>query len=125
MTAKAFSRALWQAMTECVVIFPEGVGVVPWMVCGGAEAARATAKEMERFAAVIWGQHGIFCAGEDFDATFGMMHAIDKAAQILLKVMATGKPVLQTITDANLRAIGRAFGLEINEEFLDGSAVFH
>lgn len=118
-TARAFSRALWQAMTECVVIFPEGVGALPWMVCGGAEIALATSKEMERFAAVIWGQHGIFCAGEDFDSTFGMMHAIDKAAQILLKVMATGQPVLQTITDDNLRAIGRAFGLEINEEFLD------
>ncbi|MCL2494173.1 MAG: rhamnulose-1-phosphate aldolase [Oscillospiraceae bacterium] len=125
VTAKAFSRALWQAMTECVVIFPEGVGAVPWMVCGGAEVARATAREMERFAAVIWGQHGIFCAGENFDSTFGMMHAIDKAAQILLKVMAAGRPVLQTITDDNLRAIGEAFGLEINEEFLDGSAAFH
>ncbi len=124
VTSKAFSRAFWQAMTECVVIFPEGVGVVPWMVCGGTEIALATCKEMERFAAVIWGQHGIFCAGEDFDSTFGMMHAIDKAAKILLKVMATGLPVLQTITDDNLRDIGKAFGLRINEEFLDGSAVF-
>jgi len=125
VTAKAFSRALWQSMTECVVIFPEGVGAVPWMVCGGADIARATAREMERFAAVIWGQHGIFCAGEDFDSTFGLLHAIDKAAGILLKVMATGLPVQQTITDDNLRAIGGAFGLRINEEFLDGSAVFH
>ncbi|MDR2524998.1 MAG: rhamnulose-1-phosphate aldolase [Oscillospiraceae bacterium] len=117
-SAREFSRAFWQAMTECVVIFPEGVGFVPWMVCGGAEIALVTAKEMERFAAVIWAQHGIFCAGEDFDATFGMMHAIDKAAQIILKVMASGRPVLQTITDDNLRAIGEAFGLRVNEAFL-------
>ncbi|MDR3313594.1 MAG: rhamnulose-1-phosphate aldolase [Oscillospiraceae bacterium] len=119
ISARDFSRALWQAMTECVVIFPEGVGVVPWMVCGGAEIALVTAKEMERFAAVIWAQHGIFCAGDDFDATFGMMHAIDKAARIILKVMATGQPVLQTITDDNLRAIGKAFGFQINGDFLD------
>jgi len=124
LTAKAFSRALWQAMTECVIIFPEGVGVVPWMVCGGTEIALATAKEMERFAAVVWGQHGIFCAGEDFDSTFGMMHAIDKAAQIVLRVMATGLPALQTITDDDLRAVAAFFGRRINEEFLDGSAVF-
>ncbi|MDR2686744.1 MAG: rhamnulose-1-phosphate aldolase [Oscillospiraceae bacterium] len=123
-TAKAFSRALWQAMTECVIIFPEGVGVVPWMVCGGTEIARATAGEMERFAAVIWAQHGIFCAGEGFDETFGMMHAIDKAARIVLRVMAAGLPVLQTITDDNLRAVAGAFGRQVNEEFLDGSAVF-
>jgi len=118
-TARDFSRALWKAMAECMVIFPEGVGAVPWMVCGGTEIALATAKEMERFAAVVWGQHGIFCAGEDFDSTFGMMHAIDKAAQIILRVMATGQPVLQTLTDDNLRAIGEAFGLDINEEFLE------
>ena len=31
---KDFSRALWQIMTECPVIFPKGVGVVPWMVPG-------------------------------------------------------------------------------------------
>ena len=28
-TDKAFTRALWEIMTECPVIFPEGVGVVP------------------------------------------------------------------------------------------------
>jgi len=124
VTAKAFSRALWQAMTECVIIFPEGVGVVPWMVCGDTEIALATAREMERFAAVIWAQHGIFCAGEDFDSTFGMMHAIDKAAQIVLRVMSSGLPVLQTITDDNLRQVAGFFGRQINEEFLDGSPVF-
>lgn len=35
LDARTFSRALWKAMTECVVVFPEGVGVVPWMVPGG------------------------------------------------------------------------------------------
>jgi hypothetical protein len=39
--------------------------------------------------------------------------------------MASGRPVLQTITDDGLRAIGEAFGLTINEEFLDDPAVFH
>ena len=31
LTDKAFTRVLWSAMTECPVIFPEGVGVVKWM----------------------------------------------------------------------------------------------
>lgn len=31
-----WTRALWSAMTECAVVFPGGVGVLPWMVCGGA-----------------------------------------------------------------------------------------
>jgi rhamnulose-1-phosphate aldolase len=116
---KAFTRLLWEAMTECVVIFPEGVGVLPWMVCGGREIALATAKKMEDYNGVIWGQHGIFIAGEDFDNTFGMLHAIEKAAQITLAYQATGKDVIGGITPDNLRAIGREFGFTIREEFLD------
>lgn len=40
LDARTFSRALWKAMTECVVVFPEGVGVVPWMVPGRATRSR-------------------------------------------------------------------------------------
>ena len=30
----AFTRTLWQMCTECVVVFPDGVNVLPWMLCG-------------------------------------------------------------------------------------------
>lgn len=120
LTAKAFSRALWQAATECPVVFPDGVGVVEWMVPGGAEIAMATSEEMKKYDAAVWAHHGLFCSGPDFDITFGLMHTIEKAAEIHNLVMATsGGQVRQTITDDNLRAIARDFGVTINEEFLD------
>ncbi len=31
---KKFTHSLWQMITECVVVFPDGVGVLPWMLCG-------------------------------------------------------------------------------------------
>ena len=31
---KVFTRELWESATECPVVFPDGVGVVPWMVPG-------------------------------------------------------------------------------------------
>ena len=34
-------------------------------------------------------------------------------------VLASGKPVLQTITDDDLRAIAKEFGVTLREEFLD------
>ena len=34
---KAFTRTLWQMCTECIVVFPEGVNVLPWMLCGTNE----------------------------------------------------------------------------------------
>ena len=120
LTAKAFSRALWQAATECPVVFPDGVGVVEWMVPGGAEIAMATSEVMKKFDAAVWAHHGLFCSGPDFDITFGLMHTIEKAAEIHNLIMASsGGNVRQTITDDNLRAIARDFGVTINEEFLN------
>ena len=118
LTAKDFTRALWQSATECPVVFPCGVAVIPWMVPGGAEIAKATSEQMKRFEAAIWAQHGMFCSGPDFDTTFGLMHTIEKSADIYMRVMNSGKQVLQTITDDSLRAIAKDFGVRLNEDFL-------
>ena len=120
LTAKAFSRALWQSATECPVVFPGGVGVVEWMVPGGADIALATSEVMKQFDAAVWAHHGLFCSGPDFDITFGLMHTIEKAAEIYNLVMSSsGGRVLQTISDANLLAIAEEFGVVLNKDFLD------
>ncbi len=122
LTARAFTRVLWKAMTECVIVFPTGVGVVPWMVPGGAEIALATSELMKTYEAVIWAQHGLFVSGADFDSTFGLLHTIEKAADIYerARIMNGGSDeFLNTITDDGLRQIARDFHIAINEEFLD------
>ncbi len=119
LTSRDFTRALWQSATECPVVFPSGVGVVPWMVPGGAKIARATSELMREFDAAVWAHHGLFCSGPNFDITFGLMHTIEKSAQIFLLAMSAGQGVIrQTITDDNLRAIARDFGVTLNEQFL-------
>jgi rhamnulose-1-phosphate aldolase len=118
LTAGDFSRALWRSATECVVVFPRGVGVVPWMVPGGAEIAKATGELMKEYGAAVWAQHGLFCSGADFDECFGLLHTIEKAADIYMRVTSSGQPILQTITDDNLRVIARDFGVEMNESLL-------
>lgn len=119
LTAKDFTRALWQSATECPVVFPGGVGVTPWMVPGGADIALATSRLMREYDAAVWSHHGLFVSGPDFDITFGLMHTIEKAADIYMRVLSSGRPVLQTITDDNLRAIAREFGVSLREEFLN------
>ena len=122
LDARTFTRALWKAMTECVMVFPKGVGVVPCMVPGSIELARATSELMKTYDAVVWAQHGLFASGSDFDATFGMMHAIEKAATIhgLALMMNDGSgEFANTIGDDDLRAIARELNLPLNEEFLD------
>ena len=56
------------------------------MVPGGKDIAVATSKKMENYRAVIWAHHGLFCSGIDFDSTFGLMHTIEKSAEIYIKV---------------------------------------
>lgn len=120
LTARDFTRALWQSATECPVVFPGGVGVVPWMVPGGPEIAEATSRLMKEYDAAVWAHHGLFASGPDFDTTFGLMHTIEKAAQIyVLALSASQGNIRQTITDGDLRAIARDFGVKLNENFLD------
>lgn len=119
LTARDFTRALWQSATECPVVFPGGVGVVEWMVPGGADIAIATSELMKKYDAAVWAHHGLFVSGPDFDISFGLMHTIEKAADIYLRALSAGQgKIRQTITDDNLRAIAKEFGVVLNEEFL-------
>lgn len=115
---KVFTRELWEMATECAVVFPDGLGVVPWMVPGGRDIAIATSQLMEKYDAAVWAHHGLFCAGPDFDTTFGLMHTIEKAAEILVKTLSIRPDKLQTIMPDDFRAIGRDFHVTIPEEFL-------
>lgn len=120
LTARDFTRALWKSATECPVVFPDGVGVVPWMVPGGRDIALATSERMKEYDAAVWAHHGLFASGPDFDTTFGLMHTIEKAAQIYLLALSAGQGrILQTIEDDALRAIAKDFGVTLREEFLD------
>lgn len=116
---KVFTRELWEMATECPVVFPNGIGVVPWMVPGGRDIAIETSKLMAKYDAAVWAHHGLFCSGENFDITFGLMHTIEKAAEILVKVMSvTGGTKRQTITPNNFRALAKDFKVTLSEEFL-------
>lgn len=120
LSARDFTRALWKSATECPVVFPGGVGVVPWMVPGGRDIALATSERMKEYDAAVWAHHGLFASGPDFDTTFGLMHTIEKAAQIYLLALSAGQGrILQTIEDDALRAIAKDFGVTLREEFLD------
>jgi rhamnulose-1-phosphate aldolase len=116
--ADLFSKELWESMTECPIIFPEGVGVLRWMVPGGREIAEATAACMERYNAVIWCHHGIFCSGPDFDTTFGLMHTIEKSAEIWIKIHSCADHKRQTITRQDFIRLADAFHVTLNPDVL-------
>ena len=100
------------------VVFPDGVGVVGWMVPGGRAIAEKTAELMEKYDVAIWAHHGMFCSGEDFDLTFGLMHTVEKSAEILVKILSMTPRKIQTITPENFRELAHDFNVTLPEEFL-------
>lgn len=115
---KVFTRELWEMATECPVVFPSGIGVVGWMVPGGRDIAVATSELMKKYDAAVWAHHGLFASGEDFDLTFGLMHTIEKSAEILVKVLSVRPDKRQTITPQNFRDLAADFRVTLPEEFL-------
>lgn len=115
---EVFTRELWEMATECPVVFPDGVGVVEWRVPGGREIAVATSELMKKYDVAIWAHHGMFCSGEDFDLTFGLMHTVEKSAEILVKTLSMRPDKLQTITPQNFRDLADAFKVTLPERFL-------
>lgn len=118
LDSKVFTRELWECATECPVVFPQGIGVVPWMVPGGRDIAVATSELMKEFDVAVWAHHGIFCAGPDFDTTFGLMHTVEKSAEILVKVLSMAPRKLQTIRPDEFRALAKDFKVSLPEKFL-------
>lgn len=119
LKSEVFTRELWEMMTECSIVFPNGVGVMDWMVPCCAEIGIATGNLMEKYDAVVWPHHGLVCSGETADMAFGVMHTIEKAAEMLVNVMQiTGGKKLHTITPENFRRIEKDFNLNFSEEFL-------
>ncbi len=118
LTDEAFTRELWEMATECPVVFPSGIGVVPWMVPGGRQIAVETSKLMEQYDVAIWAHHGMFVSGEDFDLTFGLMHTVEKSAEIRVKVLSMTGQKRQTITPDMFRDLAKDFHVELPEKFL-------
>ncbi len=113
---REFTHTLWQMMTECVFVFPDGIGVLPWMLCGTNEIGQATAEKMKEFRLVVWGLHGIYGTGRTLDEAFGLIETAEKAAEIYIKTAHL--PQLNTITDEQLRVTAEYFGAKIKEGWL-------
>jgi len=114
---KVFSHALWEMCTECIVIFPEGVGVLPWMLCGTNSIGEATAEKMKEFRVVIWGMHGVYGAGKTMDETFGLIETVEKAAQIYM--LTAHLPRVNTILDEQMIELAEYFGAKYRKDFLN------
>ncbi|MBO5046120.1 MAG: rhamnulose-1-phosphate aldolase [Clostridia bacterium] len=117
LETKGFTHTLWQMSTECIVVFPEGVEVLPWMLCGTNEIGVATAEKMKSARVVVWAMHGIYGAGKTLDETFGLIETVEKAAQIYMLI--GDRKRINTIKDEDMVKLVELFGVKYRKDFLD------
>jgi rhamnulose-1-phosphate aldolase len=114
---RLFTRSLWKMCTEAIVVFPDGVSIVPWMLCGTKEIGQSTANNMRKSRIVIWALHGVFAVGETIDDAYGLIETVEKAAQIYM--LTKNHPLINEISDDNLRELAEYFNANVRENYLD------
>ncbi|CUU24087.1 rhamnulose-1-phosphate aldolase [Duffyella gerundensis] len=118
LDAARFTRLLWEGSTECLVVFPDGVGILPWMVPGTDGIGAKTAEQMRSHTLVMWPFHGIFGTGPTLDEAFGLIDTAEKASEVVVKVLSMGG-MRQGITTDELIALGERFNVKPWQAALD------
>lgn len=113
---KTITKKLWSLNTENIIIFPEGVGIVPWEIPGNEKIGAHTAEKFETFKVVMWPLHGIVASGDTLDHTYGLIETVEKAAHMYLAI----RPFKQInyISDKDLLELAAAFDTKPNEAFI-------
>lgn len=114
---KELTLDLWRVITEAIILFPDGIGYVPWCVCGTKEIADKTLEKMRDRRIVIWGYHGVFTTGKSMHDAFGLLELVDKCCEVWLAVEASGRNN-PGIDDAGLRAAADYFHVTPREGYL-------
>lgn len=99
LDSRALTRALWGKMPECLVLFPDGIRIVPPLMPSTVEIAEASAQEMEHSRVILWQQHGIFVSEETPDKAFALVETIEKAAGMHRKMLSIGGETEDISTD--------------------------
>ncbi|MDR0636022.1 MAG: rhamnulose-1-phosphate aldolase [Treponema sp.] len=114
---RTFTRTLWKMSIEAIVVFPDGVSVLPWMLCGTESIGRATAEKMRVSRLCVWAHHGIFGAGKTLDEAFGLIETVEKAATVYTTIM--NSRFLSNISDEQLRILADTFNAPYRTDYLD------
>jgi rhamnulose-1-phosphate aldolase len=108
----AFNRAVLRWEPESIVMLPEGIGVLPFIVPGSHELMQANVKGLRDFQIVLWSKHGVM-ARSDISPT----KAVDRieyaeagARYEYLNTTIGGRA--EGLTDAEMHAVIRGFDVQ-------------
>ena len=115
VTSESLTLDLWSVLTESIVVFHDGIAVLPWEVPGTKLIGVDTARELATHRLVVWAKHGVLSTGKDYQDCFGLIETADKAAHIALELKrVSGKSVSENnvLSKADLKKICDVLGVE-------------
>ncbi|WP_017719711.1 class II aldolase/adducin family protein [Kamptonema formosum] len=111
----AFNRRLLRWQPETILEFPEGIGVLPFLVPGSQDLAEATVEPLRSHRAAIWRRHGIVTHADAGVRKAGdLVEYAETAAHYEYLNLRAGEPAAG-MSDFELRLICDCFG--INQPF--------
>lgn len=119
VTSESLTLDLWSVLTESIVVFPDGISVLPWEVPGTYQIGLETAKQLSSHRLVVWAKHGVLSTGTSYQNCFGLIETADKAAKIALDLQnISGKPLQENdiLSRHDLRLICKT--LQVDGKYL-------
>ena len=113
---KEFTKSIWSTCTECIVIFPDGIGVLPWMVSSGPNIGNVSAEKFKEYRILVWALHGCTVTGTSLDEAFGLLETVEKAAAIYNNIWQCKER--NSIDDKMLLEICKDFNITPTEGWL-------
>ncbi|MGT2933064.1 rhamnulose-1-phosphate aldolase [Streptococcus catagoni] len=120
VTSQSLTLDLWSVLTESIVVFPDGIAVLPWEVPGTRQIGLDTARELREHRLVVWAKHGVLSTGIDYQDCFGLIETANKAAKLALDLKMISQKNLQdcnVLTVDNLKEVCQA--LKVKGKYLD------
>ena len=109
-----FNRNLMRWQPETILNFPQGIGVLPFLLVGSTQLTIETRLALRDHHMVVWSQHGVMARSDD-----SILHALDlieyaeTAAHYEYLNLSTGKRS-EGLTPEHIRAVAEAWKIRQN-----------
>jgi rhamnulose-1-phosphate aldolase len=112
LETRRFNQRLLRWEPETILVFPEGIGMLPFEVPGSPEQMRATLAGLQTHQAVIWQRHGIVVRSDHSACKAGdLIEYAETAAHYEYLNLLNPQPV-EGLSDDDLRRICSRFGVQ-------------
>ncbi len=84
------NNLLKNMLSEARLVFPDGIGFVPYTMPGSREIADLTLKEIKKYKTVIWDKHGCITVGSDISEILDRIDILVKSIKVFFLCKSAG-----------------------------------